>query len=380
MKKRGGVINLLAYKRFNTILDFLEKEEIIVYNKILKLEKIKLDRIKKKEFKFPEDIFPLENSPIEWWYFSGHLKSGKKKFGIEFCFFKVNPGAIRMGVIPLNLLKKEPFLVLHQAITDKDKKKFTYSQKKGVLLENKFRRGLALNLEKESLVWKNGFSIKSEFFDLFIKPKKKIILHYNHGFKQYKFAPTNRTYYVSFTRMDTKGFIIQNGKKYPVKGKLWFDHQKSTLPEKQVLWGWDWTGIMLDDGTELMVTGLRRQKDFKVADLSGSYITKNSKKVNLKKEEIEFMPLDSWKSEKTGIIYPSKWNLKIKKLGLDLTIIPCVKNQELDFVLSAGVSYWEGACEVSGKKNRRKIKGEAYVELVGYDTRLLSKFIRKLGL
>ena len=43
MKKRGGVINLLAYKRFNTILDFLEKEEIIVYNKILKLEKIKLD-------------------------------------------------------------------------------------------------------------------------------------------------------------------------------------------------------------------------------------------------------------------------------------------------------------------------------------------------
>ena len=68
---------------------------------------------------------------------------------------------------------------------------------------------------------------------------------------------------------------------------------------------------------------------------------------------------------------------KANKLKLKLKLIPSMKNQEVDSILTTPASYWEGSCDVVGKKDNKNIKGNAYVELVGYDHRIISEIIKK---
>ena len=123
-------------KEKKKIADLLEKfayKEVRVYEHILEKENApELDPIRKKELPFPESIFPGKLVPIEWWYFTGHLASGKRNFGFEFCFFKFHPQAIRVGPFPLSKFQKEPYLILHTAITDKDNNKFLFFQDSGL--------------------------------------------------------------------------------------------------------------------------------------------------------------------------------------------------------------------------------------------------------
>ena len=49
-------------------------------------------------------------------------------------------------------------------------------------------------------------------------------------------------------------------------------------------------------------------------------------------------------------------------LYLQIDVHPVIDDQEL----SATVRYWEGAVDVSGKRNGEKIGGRGYVELTGY--------------
>ncbi len=52
--------------------------------------------------------------------------------------------------------------------------------------------------------------------------------------------------------------------------------------------------------------------------------------------------------------------------GLDLAITPRLDDQELVTEKSTRVTYWEGACAVSGTRAGRPVEGKSYVELTGY--------------
>jgi len=54
-------------------------------------------------------------------------------------------------------------------------------------------------------------------------------------------------------------------------------------------------------------------------------------------------------------------------LEIELDVTPVIENQELDTRGTTMIVYWEGACKISGKAANNKIRGRAYVELVGYD-------------
>ncbi|MFC1649477.1 lipocalin family protein [Patescibacteria group bacterium] len=83
-----------------------------------------------------------------------------------------------------------------------------------------------------------------------------------------------------------------------------------------------------------------------------------------------------WKSKNTGITYPSGWHITMPKFEIELDVTPCVKEQEVNSRLTTPTSYWEGACEAEGTKKGKNINGKSYVELVGYDNRIMSKLLR----
>jgi predicted secreted hydrolase len=374
----------LITKKRDAFVDWTEKEEIKVYNKIISKSKNKLDPIKEKELNFPEALYPIKEVPLEWWYFTGHLedKEKKKKLGFEYCLFKFNPLALRMGFLPLSLFRKKPFLTFHCAITDKNAKSFIIFQDSGIIHHQDINYGaLNLGLDSASLNLKGKkFSVKSKSkdldMDLSFNPLKEMVKHYGNGYTVMYAHPEHRTYYLTFPRLGTKGKIKFKGRNYNVKGLSWFDHQKLNLPKGSSLRGWDWFSIILNDKTELMFFVLRNKKGLVHKFMGGTYIDRNSKKINLLQKDVDIEVISNWVSPKTKITYPSGWKLNIKKLKLNLDVVPDVKNQEINRMFTTPINYWEGACSVIGTKAGKKVKGESYVELVGYDKRFSTKILQ----
>jgi predicted secreted hydrolase len=90
-------------------------------------------------------------------------------------------------------------------------------------------------------------------------------------------------------------------------------------------------------------------------------VLSNGLKENLKPEEMILRQTGEWKN-KDNKVYPSSWTLNIPSRKIELTIIPVVKNQELN----VSVKYWEGSVLIDGTYRTDKIKGSGYVELTGY--------------
>ena len=79
-------------------------------------------------------------------------------------------------------------------------------------------------------------------------------------------------------------------------------------------------------------------------------------------DDFELAPTGTWTSTRTGITYPSRWELRFPDLEIDLTITPLVADQEMD----VSFVYWEGAIDVTGVMRGEAVTGRGYVELTGY--------------
>lgn len=241
-------------------------------------------------------------------------------------------------------------------------------------------KALNLKLNQSELHFNHHFKIKTQNkvarLNLTLTPLKKIVKHFDSGYAEMSSHPAARTYYLTYPRIETKGKLQIRNKKYAVSGLSWFDHQKMNLPHNSSVRGWDWFSLILSDGTELMIFILKTKLG--THHLGGTYIDQDNQVINLKLEDIKVKAISQWTSPKSGITYPSGWELSISKLKLSVKVIPCLLNQELDDLKINPITYWEGACDVKGINSGKEIKGQAYVELVGYDNRMRTNLLRKL--
>jgi predicted secreted hydrolase len=53
-------------------------------------------------------------------------------------------------------------------------------------------------------------------------------------------------------------------------------------------------------------------------------------------------------------------------LNLEVDVNPLLKDHEILSRELTGLDYWEGPVFLTGSKNGKSIKGEGYVELIGY--------------
>lgn len=364
-------------KRITNAIDYLREIETDSYKNILRhTGGKKLNPLRKKEIT-EKVLIPGKKVQMEWWYFTGHLKGGIKEYGFEWCMFKFHPRALRLGFIPLSYVKHEPFLVLHTTITDKTGNKFYFEQDTGVIHTDHIDYNkLDLKLNGAILKHNKIFEIKNKQMDLKIAPIKKLVKHFEEGYHLMDKRPKSPTYYVTYPRSKVKGKIKVKGQTINVTGQSWFDHQKCALPQKSHLLGWDWFSIMLNDNTELMLITLRDRRGLQKYNRMGTYIKNDGKTIKIKPKDFKVKHVGLWKSQETGITYPAGWHITIPKFKIDLKVTPYVNKQEVNSRLTTLVSYWEGACKVEGTKKGKKIKGKSYVELVGYDNRIISKLIR----
>lgn len=331
--------------------------------------------VEKRKFVFPDDHGPHPDFRTEWWYFTGNLTTGdNRKFGYQLTIFRT---ALSKEKPERNTdWNSNQIYMAHFAVTDIDGNKFYFDEKfsrEGNNLAGAQANPFKVWLEDWQIIQtedRTAFELpvmsikaKSEKAEIVIKLEavKPIVLQGDEGLSQKGKQPGNASYYYSYTRLETTGKIILEGKEFSVNGFSWMDREWSTSALSEDQAGWDWFALQLDDNTEIMCYQMRKNDGTPDIFSKGVYVNKDGTSQLLKKEDVILNVNDYWLSP-TGKQYPSGWRFRIPAKEIDLSITPAVKNQLMD----VAVRYWEGSVKIEGMKNGNTINGRGYVELTGY--------------
>lgn len=321
--------------------------------------------------------FPLDHGPhleyqTEWWYYVGNLQTPEgRHFGFQLTFFRrgLQPGeADRASSFGANHIYSA-----HLALTDTKG-----GQHRAWERYSRGAFGLAGAQASPYRLWLDDWSAESldlqanvvllsgaeqdVSLDLTLRAAKPPALHGEGGLSRKGADPGNASYYVSITRMTAEGRLTLGGETHEVQGEAWFDHEWGTSALGPLAVGWDWFGLQLEDGRELMAFRIR-QLDGSIDPASaGTLIGPDGDTEALTTEQVMIESLGSWTSPENGATYPSGWRLRIPDRGLDLTLQPQLRDQENRL----SVVYWEGAVRVDGTSLGDSIGGAGYVELTGY--------------
>jgi predicted secreted hydrolase len=349
-------------------------------------------------YRFPADHRAHRDFKTEWWYFTGQLRTegnGRdvREFGYELTFF-------RQGVLPPGRRREAPvnddgsgrsrfvqddFKFAHLAITDINGRRFYFTQKisRGAFGEAGFGTG---DETDPRLAWIEGWDLRVEAdgswhiqarsadpalaLDLRVRPVKPPVIHGlpGEGISRKGEGEGNASHYYSFTRLETSGSVSLPGEAAAttVRGESWFDHEWASngLGPDQV--GWDWFCFHCDDGTELMLYAMRRRDGTMDPVSSGTLIAVDGSVTHLRREDFSLQPAGNggtWRSPRTGAIYPIVWQVKVPAQNLEFTVRPRLDAQELAL---SQLAYWEGATTITGTRAGQPLKGLGYMELTGY--------------
>ncbi len=333
-----------------------------------------------KVFSFPQDHYSHPEFKTEWWYYTGHLRSGdKKSYGYQLTFFRV---AFRRGAKGgQSKWAIQDLYFAHLALTDESKKRFEYREKmsRGSLGE----AGASIYGSKEPFrVWIEDWSMElkgvqfqnhllraggNDFgIELLLMPEKNPVIHGKNGVSQKAEGEGYASHYYSITRLMTEGKIFLKGKELTVQGMSWMDHEFGSNQLRQYQAGWDWFSIQLENRIELMFYQIRHQDGKPDPYSSGTIIFPDGRNEHLPIKEFQIEILGQWKSQKSKAVYPSGWKIHLPRYGIELILSPTIKDQELITASSTQVTYWEGSVKVEGKYQGNPIKGRGYAELTGY--------------
>ena len=338
------------------------------------------------QWSFPRDHWAHPEYATEWWYFTGHLEDvddPQRRFGYQFTVFRV--GLVPPGEEPAadpSGWQTRQLLMGHAAIGDLSRKEHHFTDllyREMPLLAGfgppgdplvAWSRGPAGTEEKWTLHW-NGDGFDLEMHDtgrgmslvLATRPARPMVFQGPGGLSPKGREEQAASHYYSFTRLETTGRLTLGETTWEVSGTSWMDREfaSSQLSPGQV--GWDWMGLQLDDGRDLMLY-LLRDADGGIDFSSATLLSKTGEVRYLGREEWSLGVLSHRKSEKTGAEYPSRWQLAIPVENLTVEIVPIFLDQENVAERSANLHYWEGAVHILDARQRRV--GRGYVELTGY--------------
>jgi len=305
-----------------------------------------------QDIQLPIDELP-HNNLSEWWYFTGHLDGFQgDPLGFEFVIFQANRDLAPTAY------------AAHFAVSDADSGKFVYAERNSVTDGAKVSPGLDLCVGGWGLaLTDSGFKINANMpgysMDLLAVPQKPVALHDNDGFLD--LSPYGWSYYYSYTRLQVVGVVTTNQGPQYVTGQAWMDHQWGDFISVGT-GGWDWFSLQLKDGRDFTASFVFNE-DREVVMKYGTLVDKEGAVQHLTNEEFSINSLDNWTSPNTGATYPSGWKLVVNNSDINLTLLPVMKDQELDTRASTGQVYWEGA--VAALMEGQEV-GRGFVELTGY--------------
>ncbi len=345
-------------------------------------------------WQFPRDHWFHDGYRTEWWYFVGFLSAddGSRRFAWQLTLFRSGLPPADGSPAPSRWAARSTAMG-HLALADLDsgEREFVqvvYREAPGLAAFHPFPGGaggeiartpgppgtasrweLAFDPDRRAFTMAAADGAAGVGLELTARITASPLFHGPRGYHE-KSPGGGASLYYSHTRLEVSGRVRLGGAMIAGSGTGWLDREfgSSWLAAEQI--GWDWFGLTLDDGRDLMVYLLRRE-DGSVSWASGTLRDPAGDTIELEGPEVEalgeFRPEDL---EEGGRPYPAGWRLRVRSEELDLRVLPLLADQENR--LGAGESgpdipYWEGAAEVLSW-DRGAVLGRGFVELTGYRT------------
>jgi predicted secreted hydrolase len=336
-----------------------------------------------RTFVFPDDHGPHPAFRSEWWYFTGIVRAapngagGERRFGYQLTIFR-QALAPQAQPRPSAWASRDIYMA-HLAVADLDGD----ARSPRFFADERFARdglGLGGAGARPLSIWTDAWRISGppEGGDLFpahlvaasehtaidfqVNRGRGPVLQGQGGLSAKGPQPGNASYYYSCTRLPTRGQLVINGRSFQIDGESWLDREWSTSALEATLAGWDWLGVHLSDGRDLMMYRLRGKDGGTASESRATLIAPDGKTQLFAPGAFTLTATDSWRSPRSGARYPALLRLTIPAASLELTIRPLLADQELPL----SVRYWEGAATVSGTADGHALGGSGYLELTGY--------------
>jgi predicted secreted hydrolase len=362
---------------------------------------------------FPQDAGPHDASVIEWWYFNSFFTTASgKHYSIVGSFFRTGLTPTRKGhyliysLTDLDTKKRAAYSVLDKgsvallkaytslaaAQNPEDKRAMAFLGQlqrnelpkphrvlpASAKLTTKPRFALSMGENRiaqataDGRTWKA--TLKGDDFTVNLtlaQPTRPAMLVGGDG----KTGVTNPDdmYYLTLSRMETTGTLTRSGVAGVVTEKFtgtgWLDRQWGQSWGVNPNVGWDWFGLRLEDGSDILVYRLRNTRSGKTIQAEATIIDKDGKQT-VDKEVVIAPTTDSTKTTTdplSGVVYPTAFTLQIPSLKVNYTISADIEDQTIPVLTPGGDSIWEGIVSVytAGVGNSTRI-GKGYMELVGY--------------
>src|SRR5688572_23292983 len=356
------------------------------------------------KFQFPRDHASHPDYKIEWWYYTGNVKTREgRRFGYQVTFFRV--GIDHTPTNPSRWAIRDLHMT-HLAVSDEQGQRYRYAEKL-----SRSGPGLAGADTTRYNVWNDDWtamldagedagpptleeratarsrrsglsaaeadggrrerhllraSSAQASIDLMLDPGKPPAINGLNGISQKGAQAGNASHYYSMTRMPTRGSITIDGDRFEVEGDSWMDHEFGTSflePEQR---GWDWFAIQLSDGRELMLYQLRRADGSRDPRSSGTLVDRSGKTTHLANADFTLTQGSAQFKSKNGAVYPIEWTVAIPSHRINLKVATPLNDQELSLEQSTGIAYWEGMIDVTGTATGAAVTGHGYLEMTGY--------------
>ena len=322
---------------------------------------------------FPRDEGAHPQFRTEWWYVTGWLeRESGDPLGFQITFFRTRPGTQEDN--PSRFAAKQ-VLFAHAAVSDPLRGRLLLGERSA-----RAGFGLAQAAEGQLDVAIDDWSLKSigdgryraravaaEFeMDLSFEATQAPLLNGSEGFSQKSPERLNASYYYSQPQLRASGTLVIGHQRIGVHGTAWLDHEWSTAFLDSRAQGWDWIGINLENGGALMASRIRQADGAALWSFATWRRDADTAPQTFSAQQIDWTPLKTWRSARTGIDYPIEWQVRVGERTL--RIVPLMEDQESDTRNSTGTLYWEGAVRAMDESNRTV--GRGYLELTGYGSRL----------
>ena len=323
---------------------------------------------------FPRDFGAHPDFRTEWWYLTGWLDSGAQPIGFQVTFFR---SRTRHPTKNPSRFAPQQLMFAHAALALPDEGKLRHAEISGRVGP----AGISFDTTDTALQMSDWqlrrtptdryeVFIPSDDFTLSLEaqPTGDPVLRGQAGYSRKGPAPDLASYYYSRPQMRVSAQVTlkdrstsnsSNTQQLDLTGTAWFDHEWSSSLLMAGGVGWDWIGINLFDGSSLMAFRIRDAagqtlfSEWDWRDAQGNRIQEQT--------EAEWVPLGSWRSPHSLVVYPEGFTLNTPNRQWQLK--PLMADQEVDARASTGGFYYEGAVELL---ENGKVIGRGYLELTGY--------------
>ena len=316
--------------------------------------------------KFPRDFGSHPELRTEWWYITGHARSGAREFGFQLTFFRSRIDATQSMH---SAFAAKQLMFAHAAVTDLEGRKLWHDQRVA-----RAGFGIASAAESDTDVRLRDWTLKRDgtgyaarlpatgfALDLRFAPTQPVLLQGSAGLSRKGPDAEQASYYYSEPQLAAQGSLSVQGRRFEVQGTAWLDHEWSDAVLHPDAVGWDWIGMNLFDGSALTAFRLRR-RDGSALWHGGSLRSADGRLQVFGPDDLRFVAEATWTSPRTRAVYPTRW--RIETPAGNFRVRALLDDQELDGQGSTGTVYWEGLSELLDGAG--KPVGRGYLELTGY--------------